>query len=101
MLGLLHDLPSMQLFLRNMHVMLAALAELKQGLRGAELVQLAPGEVHVQQSSWVLLKGTLRITGHAAFVPAGMPGLVSRSNMRRLTWAISAGQVKFCLFPLY
>ena len=52
----------------------AALAELKQGMRGAELVQLAPGEMHMQQSSWVLLKGTLRITGHAAFVPAGMPG---------------------------
>ena len=52
----------------------AALAELKQGMRDAELVQLAPGEMHIQQSSWVLLKGTLRITGHAAFVPAGMPG---------------------------
>ncbi|EIE21844.1 hypothetical protein COCSUDRAFT_56295 [Coccomyxa subellipsoidea C-169] len=50
-----------------------ALAELKQGMRDAELVQLAPGEMHIQQSSWVLLKGTLRITGHAAFVPAGMP----------------------------
>ncbi len=43
-------------------------------MRDAELVQLAPGEMHIQQSSWVLLKGTLRITGHAAFVPAGMPG---------------------------
>ena len=69
----------MQVYLRLVHV-LAALAELKQGLRGAELVQLAPGEVHVQQSSWVLLKGTLRITGHAAFVPAGMPGVVTIST---------------------
>jgi len=52
----------------------AALAELKQGLRNAELVHLQPGEMRMQQSSWVLLKGTLRVTGHAASVPAGMPG---------------------------
>lgn len=52
----------------------AALAELKQGLRKAELVHLQPGEMRVQQSSWVLLKGTLRLTGRAASVPAGIPG---------------------------
>lgn len=72
-------------FLTHLDVMPAALAELKQGLRGAELVQLAAGEVHVQQSSWVLLKGTLRITGHAAFVPAGMPGVVTISRLGCLT----------------
>ena len=54
--------------------MLAALGELRLGLRDADLVQLKPGEQLLQQSSWVLLKGTLKTKGLAAKVPAGMPG---------------------------
>jgi len=53
---------------------IAALGELRIGLRDAELVQLKPGEQLLQQSSWVLLKGTVKTTGLAAKVPAGMPG---------------------------
>ena len=53
----------------------AALGELRIGLRDAELIQLKPGEQLLQQSSWVLLKGTVKTTGLAAKVPAGMPGI--------------------------
>ena len=52
----------------------AALGELRLGLRDADLVQLKPGEQLLQQSSWVLLKGTLKTTGLASKVPDGMPG---------------------------
>lgn len=45
------------------------------GLRDADLVQLKPEEQLLQQSSWVLLKGTLKTKGLAAKVPAGMPGV--------------------------
>ena len=51
-----------------------ALGELRLGLRDADLVHLKPGEQLLQQSSWVLLKGTLKTKGLAAKVPAGMPG---------------------------
>ena len=40
-------------------------------------MQLKPEEQLQQQSSWVLLKGTLKTTGLAAKVPAGMPGAFS------------------------
>lgn len=52
----------------------AALGELRLGLRDADLVRLKPGEQLLQMSSLVLLKGTLKTTGLAAKVPAGMPG---------------------------
>jgi hypothetical protein len=57
------------------HCVRAALLELKQGLREADLVTLKPGERLLQQSSWVLLKGTLSTTGLTSAVPAGVPGL--------------------------
>lgn len=52
----------------------AALLELKQGLRDAELITLKPGESLLQHSSWVLLVGSLSTTGSASAVPAGIPG---------------------------
>ena len=55
--------------------MSAALLELKQGLRDAELITLKPGESLLQQSSWVLLKGSLGTAGTASAVPAGVPGV--------------------------
>ena len=47
----------------------AALMELKEGLREAELVRVAPGAAFEQRSSVVLLSGTLALTGSAADVP--------------------------------
>ncbi len=55
-------------------IVFTALGELRLGLRDADLVHLKPGEQLLQQSSWVLLKGTLKTKGLAAKVPAGMPG---------------------------
>ena len=60
---------------RSCNTTRAALGELRLGLRDADLVQLKPGEQLLQQSSWVLLKGTLKTKGLAAKVPAGMPGV--------------------------
>ncbi|KAK9840543.1 hypothetical protein WJX81_000451 [Elliptochloris bilobata] len=46
-----------------------ALATLREDLRDAELVTLAPGAPYDQETSLVLLKGTLLVTGHAHTVP--------------------------------
>ena len=59
---------------RSTPALRAALADLKQGLRGAELVHLGPGERADQASSWVLLRGSLRTTGRAYSVPAAASG---------------------------
>lgn len=47
----------------------AALAELRDGLRDALLLELQPGEAFRQESSVVLLRGKLQMTGQADSVP--------------------------------
>ena len=47
----------------------AALGELKHGLRDALMLELAPGEAFYQESSVVLLRGKLLMTGRADTVP--------------------------------
>jgi hypothetical protein len=64
---------------RLLGVRRSALADIKQGLRDADLLQLAPGQAADQSSTWVLLRGSLRTTGHASSIPA------AASGMRRLT----------------
>lgn len=55
---------------------LAALGELRRGLRDALLLELEPGEQFWQESSVVLLRGTLLCTGQANSVPMQqLPGV--------------------------
>ena len=47
----------------------AALAELRLGLKDSLLLELKPGEAFKQESSVVLLRGKLLMTGQADSVP--------------------------------
>ncbi len=47
----------------------AALGELRHGLRDALMLELSPGEAFYQESSVVLLRGKLLMTGRADTVP--------------------------------
>jgi hypothetical protein len=47
----------------------AALAEVKEEIRGADLVELESHELFMHRSSVVLLKGTLYTAGRASSVP--------------------------------
>lgn len=49
--------------------MSAALGELRRGLRDALVLELEPGEEFWQESSVVLLRGSLLCTGQASSVP--------------------------------
>jgi len=54
---------------RQTYVVSAALGELRHGLQDALLLELSPGEAFYQESSVVLLRGKLLMTGRADTVP--------------------------------
>ncbi len=56
----------------------AVLDALKQGLREAEVLEMGPGAVVKQHANIVVLKGTLRATGHACSVPSSHGGASGR-----------------------
>ncbi len=49
--------------------MSAALGEVRHGLRDALILELSPGEAFYQESTVVLLRGKLLMTGRADTVP--------------------------------
>ena len=53
------------------------LDSLKHGLREADVLEMGPGAVTKQHSNIVVLKGTLRATGHACSVPSAGGGTLS------------------------
>ena len=71
----------------------AALMELKEGLREAELVRVAPGAAFEQRSSVVLLSGTLALTGSAADVP----GMASCNTLEQ----VQPPEVNMCAARLH
>ena len=57
---------------------------LKAGLREAEVLELGPGAQLQQRSSLVVLKGTLRASGHADSMPASHSGAAPVPSLVRI-----------------
>lgn len=62
---------------------IAALAELKEAIREADLVQLGPHELVQHRSSIVLLEGTLYTSGKASAIPPTSGGRSQNSQGSR------------------